>query len=183
MALYYITGISGSGKSTTLTKLKQSGYEAYDVDEAGPATAKWTHNTTGYVHPKSSIKAADRTPDFLANHSWKVPYHEVTELAEQATHKTIFLGGSIDNDAELKDLFSTTFALVIDDETLKHRLAMRTNNDWGKSAHELTQSLAWNYDLGKKYEKLGYIVINANQPSDIVMTEILSYIHDDSRLA
>ncbi len=183
MSLYHITGISGAGKSTILARLRQSGYEAYDVDEAGPATAKWTHITTGYVHPKSSVKAADRTPDFLANHSWKVPYHEVAELAKQATHKTIFLGGGIDNDAELKDLFNTIFALVIDDETLKHRLAIRTNNDWGKSTHELAQSLAWNHDLDKKYEKLGYVVINASQPSNIVMTEILSYIHDDSKLA
>src|SRR5437660_1029900 len=81
MPLYYITGIAGSGKSTVLSELKRRGYEAYDVDEAGPATAKWYNDTTGFVHPKSSVKKEDRTPDFLANHSWKVPRQEVVELA------------------------------------------------------------------------------------------------------
>jgi len=177
--LHYITGISGSGKSTVLTELKRRGYEAYDVDEAGPATAKWHHNTTGFVHPKSSVKQADRTPEFLANHSWKVPRQEVIDLAAQAEQKTIFLGGSIGNELELRDLFSLVFALVIDDETIKRRLAARTDNDWGKSPHELERTLAVSHELHERYMNLGYIVVDASQPTDMVATEILGHAHED----
>lgn len=179
MPLYYLTGIAGSGKSTVLAELRNRGYEAYDVDEAGPATAKWHHNTTGFVHPKSSVKQEDRTPEFLANHSWKVPRQEVIDLAEQSGSKTVFLGGTIANESELQDLFDTVFALAIDDNTLKHRLATRTNNDWGKSPHELAYTLAVNQELDERYRKSGYVVIDANKTTDAIITEILDYIHGD----
>ena len=179
MPLHYITGISGSGKSTTLSELARRGYETYDVDEAGPATAKWHNDTTGFVHPKSSVKKEDRTPEFLASHSWKVPRAEVAELANQASAKTIFLGGAIANESELHDLFDSVFALTIDDDTLTRRLASRTNNDWGKNPHELEQTLAANHELGERYRKLGYVVINSDQATEAVITEILSHVHDN----
>lgn len=179
MPLYYLTGISGSGKSTALAELRQRGYEAYDVDEAGPVTAKWHNNDTGFVHPKSSIKKEDRTPEFLTNHSWKVPPQEVEVLAKLVGTKPVFLGGSIANEVEIKDLCSTVFALAIDDDILMQRLFARTNNDWGKSSHELELTLTVNHDLDKKYEKYGYVVINASQTIDTIIAKILSHIHDN----
>ena len=179
MSLYYITGISGSGKSTVLKELNQRGYEAYDTDEAGPATAKWHNDTTGYVHPKSSVKKDDRTPEFLANHSWKVPREEVAKLAEQAGPKVIFLGGAIANEPEIRDIFSSIFALTINDETLAHRLATRTNNDWGKSPHELELTLAANHMLHAQYQEFGYVIINASQPIKAVVDEVLTHVHDN----
>lgn len=179
MPIYLITGISGSGKSTALEALRQRGLDAYDVDVAGPVTAKWHHNTTGYVHPKSSVKQEDRTPEFLANHSWKVPRQEVVDLAAQAGAKHVFIGGSIGNEDELQDLFAQVFALAISDDTLRHRLVTRTNNNWGKSAHELEQSLAINHELAEKYHRYGYTVIDASQPTNTVVAEVLSYIYDN----
>ena len=179
MPLYYITGIAGSGKSTVLAELKRRGYEAYDVDEAGPATAKWHNDITGFVHPKSSVKKDDRTPEFLKNHSWKVPRQEVEELAKQAITKTVFLGGSIANEPELQDLFGLVFALTIDDDTLKHRLATRTNNDWGKNPHELAFTLAVNHELADRYKQHKHVVIDASQTTDAIVAKILSHIHDN----
>ena len=179
MPLYYITGISGSGKSTVLTEVRQRGYEGYDVDEAGPVTAKWHNDTTGFIHPKSSIKKEDRTPEFLANHSWKVPREEVAELAQQASTKIIFLGGAIANEIEIYDLFNSVFALAIDDKTLQHRLAARTNNDWGKNPHELEQTLAVNHELDERYRQFGYVVIDASQTTDTIVAEILSHVHEN----
>lgn len=179
MPLHYITGNSGSGKSTALAELRQRGYEAYDVDEAGPATAKWHNNETGFVHPKSSVKAADRTPEFLVAHSWKVPRHEVELLAKASIAKNVFLGGSIANELELQDLFDTIFALVIDDATLRHRLAVRTNNDWGKNPHELEMTVAVNHEVDETYRKYGYVILDASQSTDAVVTDILKYLDDN----
>ncbi len=179
MALYFITGISGSGKSTVLAELRQRGYEAYDVDEVGPAAAKWHHNTTSFVHPKSSVQAADRTPEFLANHSWKVPRSEVIALRDAAKSKAVFLGGSIANEAELLDLFSHVFALSIDGETLQQRIATRTNNDWGKQPHELALTLEVNKKLHERYQLHSYLVIDATKPFDVVVAKIISNIHDN----
>ena len=179
MALYFITGISGSGKTTVLSELRNRGYEAYDVDEAGPATAKWHNDATGYIHPKSSVKQEDRTPEFLAQHSWKVPRAEVIDLAQNARTKDIFLGGSISNESELSDLFSRVFALIIDDKTLTHRLKARTNNDWGKSSHELNKTIAANRGLEECYQKLGYVIIDATQPSDVIALKIVGHLNED----
>lgn len=181
MPLCYITGISGSGKSTILSELKRRGYEAYDVDEAGPATAKWHNDKTGFVHPKSSVKKEARTPEFLSAHSWKVPRQEVLELTERTDGKTVFLGGIIANESEMRDLFSAMFALAIDNDTLRRRLATRIDNDWGKRPHELEHSLAVNRELHEKYKKADYTVIDASQAPDMVVNEILTYVDGAKR--
>lgn len=176
MALYHLTGVTGTGKSTVLARLKELGYETYDVDEAGPASAKWHHNTTGFVHPKSSIKKVARSPEFLANHSWKVHRHEVTELAKHAQYKAIFLAGTFANEFEIKELFNAVFALIIDDETLQQRITNRNTNDWGKSPHELKHTLAENRKSAERYEQAGAIMIDATAPIDYVVAEILEVI-------
>jgi adenylate kinase family enzyme len=178
VALYFITGIPGSGKSTVLAALRTRGFEAYDVDEAGPVTAKWHHNTTGFVHPKSSVSKAARTPDFLSNHSWKVPRVEVAALAEQVAEKPIFLGGAIANDPELQDLFDTVFALAVDDDTLRQRLTSRTTSSWGSSPHELAMTMAANQELAARYADFGYVIIDAIQPTEAIIAKILRSIHD-----
>ncbi len=82
--------------------------------------------------------------------------------------------GVTNNIDELRDLFSAVFALVLDDQTLKSRLASRTNNDWGKQPHELAQTLALQKEAAETYDKLGYITIDAGQSQDAVIDSILS---------
>jgi dephospho-CoA kinase len=130
MALFFITGIAGSGKSTLAKALKAKGCEAYDTDD--DSFARWRNKNSGYIHPKSSIKKEARTEAFLADHTWVVPRSEVEELARRAKNKDIFLCGVASNEDELRNLFKQIFELVIDNETLKHRLLTRTSNDWGK---------------------------------------------------
>ena len=81
MSLYFITGASGSGKSTLALELRNRGYQAYDTDEDG--LARWQNNKTGYIYPKSTVKASHRTPEFLANHDWNVPREYVEAIAQK----------------------------------------------------------------------------------------------------
>lgn len=66
MSLYFITGSPGTGKSEVCRQLNARGYEAYDTDSAG--FAQWKNLETGYIHPKSIVTTADRTPDFMKVH-------------------------------------------------------------------------------------------------------------------
>jgi dephospho-CoA kinase len=177
MPLYYITGGSGSGKSTALLELKRRGYEVYDVDQAGPVTGKWHNIQTGYIHPKSSVKKEDRTTEFLKHHSWRVLPEEVEEIAKRAKSRTIFLGGTIDNMAEVSILFDRIFALVVDHDTLKNRLLTRTNNDWGKNPHELQMALDWNQKATEAHQKKGHIIIDATQQIEKVADQILNHVN------
>ena len=85
----------------------------------------------------------------------------------------IFLCGSLGNEAELHDLFKAVFALYVDDKTLIHRLATRTTNDWGKQPHELEQTLKHHHKVYDKHRKLGDFIIDAAQPTERVVDEIL----------
>lgn len=171
MALFFITGIAGSGKSTVTNELKARGYEAYDTDDDG--FARWHNDQTGYIHPKSSVKKEDRTNEFLKIHSWIVPRSSVEELARRSDNKTIFLCGVASNEDEIRDLFKAIFELTIDDETLILRLKTRTTNDWGKQPHELEQTLTSQHNLDELYSKNNPILIDATQPVGVVVDNIL----------
>jgi thymidylate kinase len=172
MSLIFITGIAGSGKSTVLDELRSRGYEAYGTDEDG--MAHWHDNTTGYMHPKSSIKTEHRTPDFIKNNRWKISRKIVGDLALKAQEKPIFLCGVASNDDEIWDLFSGVFALVVDEATLRQRLSNRTTNDYGKAQHELEQTLEQHANSEGIYKKFGYIAIDATQPLGVVVDSILA---------
>lgn len=178
MALFLVSGSAGTGKSQICRILKEKGYEAYDTDDDG--LARWQHNETHYIHPKSTVKPEMRTADFIAQHSWNVPKQYVQELANKAEDHPIFICGSLGNEDELHDLFKMIFALYVDDDTLTERLAKRTTNDWGKQPHELEQTLRHHHEVYDKYRKLGDPVIDASQPPENVTTSILEIIqaHD-----
>lgn len=174
MPLFLISGTAGTGKSQVCRVLKTRGYEAYDTDDDG--LARWQHNETGYIYPKSSVKPEQRTPEFLESHSWNVPRAFIEELAQKTTDKPVFVCGSLANEAALHDLFENVFALYVDDDTLKHRLATRTTNDWGKQPHELAQTLAHHHRIYDTHRALGDTIIDASQPLETVVDTILSLI-------
>ena len=171
MPLFFVTGISGSGKSTVVHELRARGYEAYDTDDDG--LSRWHNKQTGYIHPKSSIKKEDRTEEFINSHTWEVPRAEVEKLAQQAINKPIFLCGVSDNATKLVGLFKAVFALTVDEATLIHRLETRTNNEWGKQPHELEQTLSYQDYLNDLYKKMGFIEIDATQPVKTIADNLL----------
>ncbi len=171
MALIFITGLAGSGKSYLTLALREKGYEAYDTDDDG--LARWQHNETRIIHPKSSVKAYMRTQKFISEHSWNVPREYVEELAVKAKDKPVFLLGVMDNEEDLGELFAKKFALIIDEKTLTHRLKARTNNDWGKQPHELEKTLTGAKAAIERWQSLGYTEIEAAQSADRVMAQII----------
>jgi broad-specificity NMP kinase len=172
MPLIFVTGISGSGKSTIWRVLKRRGYEAYDVDEDG--LAKWQHNKTGYIHPKSSVKPHQRTPEFLETHSWNIPRNEVNELASKTKDRNVFLLGAIANEDGVIDLFSKVIVLMLDKQTLADRIKSRTDDGFGKSQHEFDAVMDRYDDVYDKYNKLGYKTINSNRPINEIVDDIVA---------
>lgn len=171
MPIYFITGVSASGKSSITHELRNRGLTAYDTDD--DALARWQNNKTGFIHSKSSVKAAARTEEFLQTHSWNVPRESIEKIAKEHGNETIFICGVANNIDQIKDLFAGVFALTIDEKTLRERLANRTNNDWGKQPHELRQTLALQEKGLANYEKQGYETIDARQPLQEVIENIL----------
>jgi dephospho-CoA kinase len=171
MSLFLIGSTAGTGKSTVCRLLKDRGYEADDTDDDG--LARRQHTKTGYIHPKSSVKADQRTPEFLAQHIWSVPRQTIQEMTAKSKGRQVFLCGSLGNEDEVYDLFTRVFALYVDDKTLTHRLQTRTTNDWKKQPHELAQTLEHHHRVYDTHRSRGDIIVDATTPLEEVVEAIL----------
>jgi thymidylate kinase len=171
MALYYVTGVSGSGKSAVLAELKRRGHEAYGTDENN--LAAHYHTVTGAKAPRDTPVEA-RTKDWRHYHQWKAPAGKVEALRRKAADKTVFLCGVSANDGEFWDKFTRAFCLYVPPEEIKRRILSRTGNNFGKNPHELNGILEWAAYSKKQYEALGAIIIDATQPIKNVVDDILT---------
>lgn len=170
MALIYITGMPSSGKSTILKELKQRGFPAYGGVE--DKLAAFYNNTTG--EKIDWVKAEDRTPQWNEQHTWKIPKVEIEKIKRHNAEKIAFICAVTSNDkSELWDLFDGVVALTINEGILKHRLATRTNNDVGKTEHELKAIIERQRTAKDEYEQLGAHIVDATQPIDKVLEDIL----------
>jgi broad-specificity NMP kinase len=171
MGLIFVTGVSGAGKSAVAESLREGGWEAHDTDEDGMCV--WCERATG--RPVDQNQRGD-SAEWLDRHDWNIFRSRVEELARRAGDRRVFLCGSPSNYEDVWDLFSTVVCLVVDDETLRTRLAGRTTNDFGKAPHELERVLEWNKDNGEHFRQLGAQIVDASRPLDEVVEEVLRVI-------
>ncbi len=163
----WITGISGAGKSTVCELLHDRGYVALDADEG---FSRWIDRETGeIVHdPPHPVPAG-----WLDRFGWFIVREKVAELANESPSRTTFLCGSVENEADVLDLFARTVCLVIDDDTLRHRLMTRTSNAFGRHPEELAAALWWNPRMRSRYERLGAVIVDATRPIAEVADAVL----------
>jgi dephospho-CoA kinase len=172
MSFFLITGLPGSGKSTVYAELKARGHGAYDGDY--DHLAKWYDDTTGQPIREGHYHEHERTPEFLQAHSRNISAQIVKNLASKAKSKPVFLCADPENEDELVHLFTKVFALVLNEDTRQHRLATRTNNQWGKRPHELAYDLAIKPQAYDRYKRFSYDLIDAEQPTSVIVNYILA---------
>jgi broad-specificity NMP kinase len=171
MPLIYITGIPGTGKSTVRGELLRQGYKALGGAEDDIA-AFYDNQTSQRIN--RWVPAIERTSAWLSDHTWKITRSTMEGLRKKAEKELIYICAVTANDEdELWDLFDKVFALTIDEQTLRHRLATRTNNDVGKISNELESILARQKLAKQKYKELGATIIDATQPIKKVVEDIL----------
>jgi len=173
MPLIYITGVSGSGKSAVRTELMKRGYKAIGTDEDGIAT--FYNNETGKMIDNPT-NAQGRSPEWYAHHTWKMCRQRVERLALQGKDNPVFLCGGAANDEEVWDLFSRIVALIIDEATLKKRIAARTTNDFGKLPHEYASVLEWQKGAEAYYRRMNAVLVDATQAIEVVVDEIVEEV-------
>ena len=170
--IIYVTGIAGTGKSSARAELDRRGYEAYDVDEG---FAGFFHIETG--ERSMGYPIATRTPEWRRQIDWIFMEEPLRKLQKEAQSRSLFLCGTTWDEKNHWDVFEKVFALVLDNDTLEHRLRTRTIEDaWGRSPHELAEVLSLNEAQNEGYRQLGAHIIDATKPLGEVVDEILAAV-------
>ncbi|MGW5036047.1 AAA family ATPase [Streptomyces nigra] len=168
-----MTGNSGTGKSTVCGVLRERGFVALDADDDG--FCRWFDRADGEVvtDPPYPVPAG-----WLDRYGWEIVRERVEALATDSRSRVAFLCGSAENEAGILDLFDAVVCLAIDDETLRHRLATRTTNPFGRHPEELAAALRWNPLTRTIYERHGATIIDASRPLAEVVDRVIAAVQE-----
>lgn len=162
-----ITGDAGSGKSTVKEALIDKGYLVIDADQG---YGHWQH-----IHNGGSFKS--RPSGQQKDYSWRWKTNKLEKLLSSNESGLIFCGIS-DNQQEFYKYFDKIILLKTDIDTNVNRLRNRTNNPFGKRPGDI-ELVKMNHDVFQEsMEQQGAIVIDANQPLDIVLTEVIKNLDE-----
>ena len=176
MTLVWITGVPGAGKSTVRRELVRRGHPAYDADYDG--FRLWRDRATEELVVDPGRER--RPPDWHQENWFPLERARVEELRLRARTERVFLCGSVANELDVWDLFDLVVCLHVDDETLVHRLATRTDNDFGKTDEVRDAILGWNATARENYRRFGAVLIDATRTLDRVVDDVLAATAADS---
>lgn len=147
MKVVFVTGMSGTGKSSVIERLNQLGYRAVDLDEP-----QWSKS--------------DETGDWI----WREPLVEDL-LAED--HELLFVSGCPSNQVTFYPDFDLIILLSAPADVLTHRLQTRTTNDYGKSPEELAEVLGYLKTVEPRLRKVAEHEIDTRAPLEEVVAEVI----------
>lgn len=164
----FITGVSGTGKSTTVEKLREKGIHAIDIDEV-EGLCRWIHTTTkevGYRHP-------DLGSEFFENHEYICDREKLIELMGEGSGPVVVAGVSDRQAENLFDLFDKILLFHCDEKVFLQRIQDRTNHDFGKNETERNMILGWYKEFEQEMLDTGAISIDTNQPIEAIVERVL----------
>lgn len=171
MALIYITGPTGSGKSTVYSELRRLGYEAHDTDDEG--NRFWINKQSGRpveVFRKSEKKGREWfSKNFVGlSKDW------LQQLKNKSKTETIYIFGISENDLDFFDLYDQVILLNIDENTQKERIVRRASSNYGKEPKQLSAAQKWRPVQIEKYRDAGAKEIDATLPLQEVVNKVLA---------
>lgn len=153
--LIYITGVPGAGKSSLRRELRRRGHVAFGIDEDG--LAAFYRQDGIEVAPDDVVDTAE----WRQRHVWRIIPDRLVDVSRREGPDVIYVCGSAANEGEVWHLFALVIGLLIDDETLRVRLAGRVGNNFGKSADELALAIEWNRTYESESATWGVVPVDA----------------------
>jgi len=126
-----LTGMSGTGKSTVISELAASGYNAVDADS--DEYSEWVK-----VIDDSGVPGSPVEP----NRDWVWREDRIQELLSTEDADVLFLGGCAANMGKFLPQFDHVVLLSAPAEVIVERLGTRTNNPYGKHPDEVARVLS-----------------------------------------
>ena len=123
MKRIYITGMSGTGKSSVIEKLKARGFTAIDTDYDD-----WCE-----------LSILEGGPE------WILREDRLHELLTASSIPSLFISGCSSNQIKFYNFFDHIVLFSASVEVILERVAQRTSNPYGKNETERTE-IIWNFE-------------------------------------
>ena len=151
-----MTGMSGTGKSSALQRLRLLGFRTVDTDEGD--WTEWSEAEGGYV--------------------WRE--EEIADLLRDDRGPCLYVAGTVSNQGRFYDRFDAVVLLTAPANVLLGRVEARTTNSYGKTAAERAQVLRDLADAEPRLRRTCTHEIDATQPLADVVTELAALGRDPS---
>lgn len=161
-----VTGMSGTGKSTVINKLTESGYHAVDTDYDG-----LSHMVTV---PDDELTGLGQGQDWV----WRED--RIQQLLSADDADLLFLAGCAPNQGKFYPQFDLVILLTAPAEVIAQRLATRTTNPYGKQPGQLARALRLKQAIEPLLRRGADIEIDTTAPLDQTVVTILRHVQAPS---
>jgi dephospho-CoA kinase len=152
-----LTGMSGTGKSSVLSKLQARGFKTVDTDYGG-----WSEQV--------DIPGSGEPP--LKEWLWREEL--MARLLSTEDADVLFVSGAVRNQTKFYPRFDHVVLLTAPVSVMIERLARRTNNPYGTDPAELAEVLAQKETVEPALRRGADVVIETSIPLDEVVEKILT---------
>ena len=168
MRKIYITGVSGTGKTTISRELEKRGFYAISIDEVDDLCS-WVDQETG---EKDGGKDTELNLDFVNKHDWICDTEYLNKLLNKDVDVAFVLGMTTNQDG-FSHIFDKILLLQCSPEIFCKRIEGRTDNDFGKDK-KIQQQILDRYEAyAESMLAKGAIPINTEKPIDEVVDEVI----------
>ncbi|HYC34172.1 MAG TPA: AAA family ATPase [Candidatus Paceibacterota bacterium] len=169
MKKIYITGISGTGKTTIHGELQKRGFHTISLDETDDLCCWIDKETKEKVQRKVELNR-----EFTDKHNWVCDTEYLKKLLDKEAD-LVFVLGVASNQNEFLNIFDKVLLLQCKPETFLHRLTHRTNNEFGKDKSVQDRIMEWYEEFENKLLNKGAIPINTDRSIDEIVTEVVKH--------
>ena len=155
-----VTGVTGSGKSTTCKVLRKLGFSAWDLETVA-GLYELVDERTGKTIPGSLEQIRDGV-------DWRCNKAKLEDLIGSGTNKLTFYCGGMSNTEEVWDIFDKIVVLTVSDATTVKRLSVRKNGEFGSIKENRDWTISWKQDFEQRLLKLGGIFVSAEDEPKMV---------------
>lgn len=167
MVKIYITGVSGTGKTSLTEALKAKGVNAVDTDELSHWENKHTGERTGWEPGASDA--------WYNEHEWLCDIAELQKVLSKTEHAVaIGFGDNIDKSDKYLKLFDKVCILTCRPETIVARIEGRTNNHFGKHPSDMRRILEWQKEFDAEMVEKGALPLDAERPLEELAAHVRS---------
>ena len=161
-----LTGMSGTGKSTLIRELSARGYKAVDADS--DEWSEWVDYIATPGEPGSPVE-----PD----RDWMWREERIQGLLSIEDAHTLFVSGCAKNMVKFYPQFDHIILLSAPAAVIVERLAVRTNNPYGKRPDEVARVLSLVQTIEPLLRKNAGHEVDTRAPLGQVVETILRLVH------